>query len=137
MKGKRRKSENPSDAESEENGGNAHKSDESEQTKPNDGGDDDDDGDDDGESAPKSKRRSVRGRDNKSNTDDTITNKDIDESELINQENGNAGKNADEKRRKKEVKKATTSHADDEEEGSDMEYEVGVFIINYLTIGMS
>ncbi|KAK0173017.1 hypothetical protein PV328_006272 [Microctonus aethiopoides] len=121
MKGKRRKSENPSDAESEENGGNAHKSDESEQTKPND---DDDDDDDDGESAPKSKRRSVRGRDNKSNTDDAITNKDIDESELINQENGNAGKNADEKRRKKEAKKATTSHADDEEEGSDVEYEV-------------
>lgn len=114
-KGKRRKSESPSDAESEANGGNVHTTEDAEQTMPND----------DGESAPKSKRRASRGRD-KSATEEIETIKDNDDEQidedLPKQENGNSDKGGEKRRKKeKEGRKPTTSQ---ENNNSDQEYEV-------------
>ncbi|KAH0560111.1 heterochromatin protein 1-like [Cotesia glomerata] len=116
MKGKRRKSESPSDAESEENGDNAHQVEDADQPNKSD---------DNNESASKSKRKASRGKD-KTSADDSDLNKndnDADEklSEISAQENGNPAKGGDNKRRKKEDRKPTTS---EENDNSEQEYEV-------------
>ncbi|XP_008558947.1 chromo domain-containing protein cec-1 isoform X1 [Microplitis demolitor] len=116
MKGKRRKSESPSDADSEENGDSAHQIEDAEQPNKSD---------DNNESAPKSKRKTSRGKD-KSTGDETDLSKNDNEadeksSEVSTQENGNPAKGGDNKRRKKEDRKPTTSQ---DNGNSEQEYEV-------------
>ncbi|XP_034936630.1 heterochromatin protein 1-like [Chelonus insularis] len=120
MKGKRRKSDSPSDAESEENGDNAHKTEVTgDEAKPDD---------DNGENAVKSKRKTPRGRESKAAEENAETETkqgdevDVNSSDTSSRhENGNVTKSAGDKRRKKEDRKATTSQ---EKEDSSQEYEV-------------
>ncbi|XP_063979905.1 uncharacterized protein LOC135163926 [Diachasmimorpha longicaudata] len=117
MKGKRRRSENNSDGESEENGGAGSNTENSIDAT-------------EAETMPKTKRKASRGKNNGKTGDDRSITPQKEETENNEMkveeenENGHGEKGVARKRRKKEEQKPTTSQDNTDENEEEKEYEV-------------